>query len=295
MKITNKAGLPEALVNAIRHDDYDPGECDISVTQLVNPPQIKVLREQYDDQIEEDAADRIWLLLGKSIHQILENAGEVGLIEERLFAERNGYTISGQIDQMALDSNRITDFKVTSVWTYVLGMRDTWINQLNVYAWLARENGLDVDELEICAMYRDWSRTRSLRSRDYPDIGVKRLPVPLWNEQYCEDYLDLRLKMHFGPPPIPPCTDEDRWAKPEQWAVMKKGRKSALRVLESKSLAVGWAMEKGHCAIASDNIAWATGYYLEERPREYTRCEHYCEVAPFCDQWFNTPKIGGKE
>ena len=80
MKITNKAGLPEAIVQAVRADPYDKGAARFSVTELIGPPIIRLLHQQHDDEVEEDAADRIWSLFGSAVHGILERAAssEIG-------------------------------------------------------------------------------------------------------------------------------------------------------------------------------------------------------------------------
>ena len=280
MKITNKTGLPEAIVEAIRNDPYDAGDCDISVTQLVGPPQIRRLRQLHEDKIEEDASDRIWALLGQAVHTILERAGSAGIVEERLFAEVNGYTISGQLDRISYEPCRLTDYKVTSAWTFIGGPKADWISQLNCYAFLCRANGINVDELEIVALYRDWSWSRSKSSSSYPASQVAAIPVALWDQAFVDSYIRGRLSMHFKLG-IVPCTDQERWAKPEQWAIMREGRKSALRVLESEQQALDWAEARGHLV----DGAWQKRAYLQERPREYIRCQRYCPVSDFCRQW----------
>lgn len=43
-----------------------------TATRLILPPRIAVLRAFHEDEIEEDASDRIWSLLGSSVHRMLE-------------------------------------------------------------------------------------------------------------------------------------------------------------------------------------------------------------------------------
>ena len=291
MRITNKTDLPQAVVDAVTNDPYDRGDCDISATSLVGPPQIRQLAEAHWDELEEDAGDRIWALLGQAVHTILERAAPSDVAEQRLFAECNGHTISGQVDHMGLKNKTLTDYKVTSAWTAVSGVKPEWICQLNVYAWLCRMNGIEIENLGIVAFYRDWSWSRAMQSQDYPPSQVGQIPIVTWDQDFAQEYIEARLAKHFGEEYVP-CTDEERWAKPEQWAVMKEGRKSALRVLESKSDAIGWAWDNGHLASYGGNSeegivdgTFKAGYYLEERPREYTRCGRYCLVSGFCPQY----------
>ena len=85
MKITNKFNLPEAIYEAVKNDGYTRGDSDISVTQLIDSPYIRELKNNHNSEIEEDATDRIWSLLGQAVHTILERADTEDLKEERLY------------------------------------------------------------------------------------------------------------------------------------------------------------------------------------------------------------------
>ena len=64
MKYTNKFNLPESIVNAVKRPSYSRGKSTISVTQLINSPQIVALREKHSDDIEVDVSDQVWALFG---------------------------------------------------------------------------------------------------------------------------------------------------------------------------------------------------------------------------------------
>lgn len=117
MKLTNKLGLPEAIVRAVANDSYEPGHGDMSITTLIDSPRIAVLSRQYREEIEEDAADRIFSLLGQSIHEILRRANSSGIVEKRLYADIEGWKISGQFDRIEYfkDYGLLSDYKVTCV------------------------------------------------------------------------------------------------------------------------------------------------------------------------------------
>jgi hypothetical protein len=84
---------------------------------------------------------------------------------------------------------------------------------------------------------------------------------------YTEVFIQERLKAHFVNPPT--CTDEDRWKKEDSFAVMKTGRKTAMRVLSTLPEAKQWMTQNG-------------GTHVDIRKGEYTRCENYCNVSTFC-------------
>ena len=146
MRITNVHHLPLAIVEAVKNDPYPHGQTgDISATSLIAPPQLVALRRQHEEDLEEDAADRIWSLLGQSIHTILERAEPSAITEKRLFAHCAGWRISGQADRIVpldpeYETVHIEDYKTTSVWSVIDGVKPEWADQLHVLQWLAAEN-----------------------------------------------------------------------------------------------------------------------------------------------------------
>jgi hypothetical protein len=268
--ITNKHGLPEALVRAVANDPYVGGG-DISTTKLIDSPQRRALWLAHQDDIVEDVSERIWALLGQAVHHILERAGnDEGcemMIEERLFADVFGWKISGQLDRLNLTTRTLSDYKVTTI--FKANGDDSWTRQLNVLRWLAYKNGIRVDHLEIIAIFRDYRPSEAERIPDYPELNVQRIEVPVWPLNEAGDYVRERVHLHQvaqqGEPTA--CTDEERWHTGDKWALMKPGAKRALRVLDTKP----------------DIIP--AGTMVEYRPGRYRRCEQYCEVAPFCPQW----------
>lgn len=85
-KITNNAMLPAPMYRALAADTYSGSSWgDTSATRVIAPPRIAVLRAMHEDEIEEDASDRIWSLLGSSVHRMLELSAHAdkGEIAER--------------------------------------------------------------------------------------------------------------------------------------------------------------------------------------------------------------------
>ena len=272
--ITNKHGLPEALVRAVQNDPYSAGASDISVTKLIDSPQRRQLLMNHVALIEEDVSERIWSLLGQAVHHILERAGTDTMVEERLYAEVDGWTLSGQFDRLHLASKTLSDYKVTT--TYKAKGDDNWTRQLNVLRWLAHQNGIAVDHLEIVAIFRDFRKSEVGRSPEYPQLNVKVIPISVWPLDETEEYVRQRIKLHQlaqdGEAEVW-CSDEERWYTGDKWALVKPGGKRALRVLDEKP----------------DEVP--EGLVLEHRPGIYRRCEQYCEVAKWCSQWQDNPLL----
>ena len=290
MKYTNKHNLPIEIIRAIKNDQYSKGESHISVTGLLQSPRIRLLNIENQDKITVDYSDEVWKILGQGIHAILERANENyedTITEQRMFAEVNGWTISGQTDSLALDENIVKDYKVTSVWTVISalsGGKKEWEEQLNCYAWLHKKTtGETIDQLNIIALARDWNK-RELQRRggDYPVSAISTIKIPVWSFKKQEQFINERVSKHQDAELIfdiggdlPLCTDEERWKKDDTYRVMKKGRKTAVRVLASQKEADKYL--KGN-----DDKA----FYIEHSLGECMKCTgNYCGVAEFCNQY----------
>ena len=288
MKITNRYNLPEPIVTALTKDEYTRGESNRSVTQLIGSPRIRILNAENEARVEEDVSALVWMVLGTAVHNMFEGSAENHskyIPEERLFAEVDGWTISGAIDiQKSEDDNTVTvtDYKTTSVWSVIYGKKE-WNTQLNFYAWLVEQQpkGAKVGKLQVCAILRDWKQRDADTKADYPQAPIMIIDIPLWSKRYRDDYVRGRVRIHqeaefmrLTGDTLPLCTDDERWMKPTTFAVIKKGNKRAKRVLSS--------FEEAEAYIEQEELK---GFLIHERKGEATRCKTYCKVAEFCDQW----------
>ena len=74
MRLTNKFNLPQTFLNVLDRPTYSKGGANISATQLLNSPKIVALTKKYDDEIEQDASEMVWSIIGTAIHGVLEHA-----------------------------------------------------------------------------------------------------------------------------------------------------------------------------------------------------------------------------
>jgi len=181
MKITNNFSLPEPIYQAIlqAEENYKNSHdlpSDISVTTLIGPTQINTLLKAHGDDLTEDASDRLHILLGAALHNILEMganrmhdaamiqhglSGETGyvpapvLTEERLYCKIGSWTVSGQYDAYTPSQGLLQDYKLCNVGEHKRGPKPEWVAQLNCLAHLLRENGHTVEKLEAVPYYRD--------------------------------------------------------------------------------------------------------------------------------------------
>jgi hypothetical protein len=280
MIITNKQNLPPPVVALLTRNFYTKGASQYSVTELMSPPKIRRLREQYDDQIEVDVTSMLASQFGTFMHGKLEAKEIEGYInEERLYVDVEGITISGQIDLQKDDHDgvEIVDYKFVKAWSVMMNKSD-WETQLNVYKWLVETSKRKpVKRLQICAFIKDYSQHET--KEGYPEAEAVMIDIPLWDAVKAETYVRTRLEMHreakmahdFGED-LQPCTDEERWAKETTYATKREGRKTAIRVFKTIEEATELAeKEKG---------------YVETRQGEYTRCAgNFCYVAKWCKQY----------
>jgi len=284
MIITNKYGLPQTFVNIMKRPTYSKGKSNISATELLNSPRIVQLRKLHEDKIETDVSEMVWSIFGTAIHGVLEHGKDDNhLIEERIHAKLDGWSISGAIDLQIVNEDgtvTINDYKTTSAWA-VMNEKIDWEYQLNIYAWLVeRVKGIKVSKLEIVAIIRDWSRRDAAIKPLYPDAPIKVIPIQLWPMHEREAFIQERIKEHSNAlfdletgDELPFCTPLEMWEKPTRYAVRKIGNVKARNVCDTK--------EEARAKVAE----YGKEYQIEVRPGERTRCENFCSVNSFCNQY----------
>lgn len=270
MRITNKHNLPEAIYNAVS-GVYRPKEDRFSVTALIDAPQIRQLTMKHWDEIEDDASNRLWALLGSSMHYAIEKGSPADSIpEEKLTYFVNGVTVVGKAD--LYHNKEIHDYKITSTFSFLLGDKPQWEAQLQLNCLLFRRAGFEVESLRIYAILRDWMESKTLSDERYPVIPFQEVSFSPWTMEAQERYLLARIEAHQAE--NPQCSDEERWRRPSQWAVQKPGRKSALRVLDTEDEALRYM----------GTVSDTKGLYIQERKGSYVRCTRFCAVRDVCLQ-----------
>ena len=286
IKITNNSNLPESLVRFTESNRHFSGGAGFSVTELLDSPQIRSLKKIHAEDLSEDVSDSVMSIIGTAVHEVLSRYCDVGSIPEtRLFANVSGETISGQIDLLeksnpVYEGFIVVDYKTTSAATITYNPegKKEWEQQLNLYAFLAEENGIKVSGLDAVVIIRDWSKKHYKERANYPSSPILRIPMPFWTKSEALDFIKSRIELHKLEP-VPECTDEDRWARPSKYAVYGKPhswrKPRAKRVFNTKAEA-----EEYEILLDSSDTR------IEERTSGLVRCENnYCGVAKFCNQF----------
>lgn len=295
--------IPDIYCDIIEDGLYKPNPDTLSVTDLINPPLIKHLKLEKWDELEQQASDFLWLILGSAAHQVFETSGILRKLRKLLEKEEkhkdNAYcprvNWENEIKDMLISSSGekpieitiknkkirgrldfretgiIRDFKITSAWSFMFGVKQDWENQLNIYDFMCAKHGIPVDKIFIDAILRDWSKTQLYRNKDYPEKPFISMPVKKWDTKEQYDYILSRLSEYRSTPKE--CSEEEKWSKPTTYAVKKKGNKRAKRVLNS--------MEEAHEYIEK-NKKKKEKLEIEVRKGEPTRCLHYCPVRSVC-------------
>lgn len=280
MNITNRLNLPQAFVQMAQRDyEYAPNE--YRVTSLLKGIRETILERRHSDEIEQDVSDMIWLLFGTAVHSVLEQQQEENceIKETRVKIPVGEYILSGQFDLYNGETKKITDYKTASVWKIIYGNYEDWKKQLLIYAYMMRSIGFDVDNGEIIALLKDHSKRDAKFKPDYPKLPVHPVNFNFTEqdfadiEQWLEDrFFEISLAEMLPDDKLPLCTPEERFNSGDKYAVMKKGRKTALRVLDSLEEAESYMAEKG-------------GDEIEIRPGEDKKCQDYCSVNQFCSYY----------
>ena len=281
MRITNNMSLPQPFVSAVERD-YEYKDKRYSATAVMKGVREAILQRRHDSEIECDAADMVWAIFGTAVHSILEQGeGTSSQVKETklVVPMQNGYALSGVFDLYDEETGTVTDYKTASVWKVKFGEFDDWRTQTLIYCWMLRQLGHEASRGDVVALLKDHSKTKAkigehpptpvfkigwdFSDGDFDDIG-RWLEARFEEIERCEGLPDEEL---------PLCSDDERWHKPGKYAVMKKGRKSAVKLYDDKDEAEVRAEIEG------------SGYYVESRPGEDRKCAEYCSAAPFCSHY----------
>ena len=168
----------------------------------------------------------------------------------------------------------MADYKVTYVNSTFYPIKKEYIAQLNVYDYLLSQerkgmkDTIPIRFLRLYNIYRDW-KIGSKYKPGYPEIPFEIKDVPKWSSEQQLEYIESRIRDHTENP-YRSCTPEERWQTETKYAVKAKGKKTALRVLDSMKDAEEWIIKN------------RKGDFVDTRLGECKRCLHYCGVKNVC-------------
>jgi len=127
-----------------------------------------------------------------------------------------------------------------------------------------------------------YTQQSKVNGNGYPAIPFQRSLIPVWTTAQAMAYLEERIKLHteaesLPDEQLPECTDQEKWERQGKVALMKKDRKSAVKLFDNLDFA--------NVALEDAQKAKKGTFYLVERPGERVRCERYCNAKNFCYQY----------
>ena len=277
MKVTNNLHLPEAFVNAVSVERHNKSG-QYSATTLNKGVKEIILQERYWEQFTTDAADNVWAVFGTAVHAILEKNGDGNFHEEKFDIGVSNSRVTGVVDSYDMERGIINDWKTASVYKVMKGDFADWRKQGLTYAWLLKQNGLDVRRCRFIALLKDHSKSKAKFDATYPqspvfvyEFEVTPEELEQTEERITQKVIAIEAAEKMGDDDIAPCSAEERWADPEKFAVMKNGRKTAVRVFDTQADADACAGELGN------------SHYVEHRPAISRKCGDYCLCKDFCN------------
>lgn len=289
MKVTNNLHLPEAFVKAVSVERHNKAGC-YSATTLNKGTKEIILQERYWDKFTTDAADNVWAVWGTAVHELFERIQDDNFHEEKFDIEVSNSHVTGTVDSYDMENGIINDWKTASVYKIMKSDFSDWYKQGMTYAWLLKQSGLDVRRCRFIALIKDHSKSKAKLDRSYPqspvfvyEFAVTPEALDLARKRIYAKVSEIELAEKMTDDEILPCTAEERWADDDKWAVMKKGRKTAIRVFNTEIDAERCAKELG------DN------HYIEHRPAISRKCSEYCLCKDFCNFYKSQQKVEHEE
>lgn len=287
MKVTNRLHLPAAFVQAVSVERHNKAGC-YSATTLNKGVKEIILQERHWEEFTVDAADNVWAVFGTAVHAILEKYNDGNFHEEKFDIAVGNSRVTGVVDSYDMERGIIADWKTASVYKVMKGDFADWYKQGMTYAWLLKQNGLDVRKCRFIALLKDHSKTKAKTDSGYPqspvfvyefDITPEELEAT--GKRITQKVTEIEAAERMADDDITPCTAEERWADADKYAVMKNGRKTAVRVFDTLIDAENCAGELGN------------SHYVEHRPAVSRKCGDYCLCKDFCN--FYKAMQGGAE
>lgn len=276
MKTTNKMNMPAAFVNYVSNVRHN-AEGTLSATTLLQGDKQIVLYDRHFEELEQDAADLVWATFGTAFHSVMERQEDDAFKEEAFEVQVDDWKVTGRVDRYDMEHEILEDWKTASVWKVIYGEFKDWKAQGLTYAWLMKQNGLEVKRCRFVALLKDHSKKDAKNKEGYPQkpVYIYEFDVTEADLEATEARIRAKIKSvtesyKLQDDEIAPCSEEERWATATKYAVMKDGRKTALKVCDSMLEAELYIKQVG-------------GTRVEVRPGESKKCAEYCPCAEFCN------------
>ena len=283
MVITNKANLPQAFVNFVSNVRHNKKGY-LSATTLLKGEKEIILSDRHFDEIEQDASDMVWASFGTALHAIMEKQEDDAFKEEYFECQVGAFKVTGRVDRYDMESETLEDWKTASTWKVIYQEFDDWKRQGLIYAWLMKQQNLPVRKCRFIALLKDHSKTKAKTDPLYPQKSVFVYEFDVNQSDLDEIEVFIKNKVQGiqnayerNDDDIEPCSAEERWESATKWAVMKDGRKTAVRLFDTETEAKEFI----------ERPELKGNHFVEKRCGESKKCGEYCACKEFCNFYKN--------
>ncbi len=266
---------------------------DYSVTTLIDSPRIVHLTKRHKHEIKRGPEQQISAFIGSCVHGGFEDGLRLqSLIDDKYDVERTVFDkiedrlISGTFD-ILMDGKHLYDIKTCKVWKKIFDPHmEDWHKQVNIYAYMLHRRGIEVKSLNIIALYLDWKQVDAVRDERFPRDPVEEYEMEFWPLEETEGFVRDRINLmksneQVADENLPLCTSEEMWERDSDttYAVMSTSNlKRSMKNFKVKEEAIAYAQEV--------KVKHQPGtIFVEVRLPKRKRCEEWCDVAPWCNQY----------
>jgi hypothetical protein len=285
----------EDITKWLTRDKYRRLGNDVSVTELLKPVRAVHLQNRHRDKLKVRELDNsIAALTGNGLHdqlqRYLRDEDRVSgnwMIERRLLAVIDGVRVSGRFDALYKDEV-VYDIKTTRAWKFMKGDYTDWETQLNMYDYMLSLDGISVNSLRIMGIVLDWQAGEAWKP-EYPKSRIEIIEMAKWSRSEQEKFMRTKISawkkgLTKSDLDLPLCKPTERWADKPVWKLYRlKSSKRATKTFYEKSKA------ERYMAVCTKNnpTKWKEGRIEKTHAQQWKRCDNWCDVAPFCEQYIH--------
>lgn len=242
-EIINDINLPKPIYDAMCLNKYDPGKTDYSASSITLGP-----KEYWGKKRNKDFplnAGNLWasftgILMHSGLEVLLEKYEGEGtyMLEHHVEVWHNDLSslkldgdriVGGTVDGLYINGSSVVlfDYKTMSTASIIDEKKiNEWTEKANFYRWILKSEGIDVSRMVYLPMFKDWTLSKAMRSKDVNDIPCPKVELEIWSTEkieqwvfdkisYIEQYKDTPLE------DIPYCNSEQRWEGKKLYKVGK--------------------------------------------------------------------------
>ena len=313
--VTNEKNLPNLFYRRACLDTYhDSANAFVTGSGLAKSKKQFALGKLYSKATITDADVMMDSIMGTACHDDMERIGEPHeIIEVRRSMTVLGKVVSAQLDHYD-GTSILSDYKFTKAFQKHyrkikkqkgLYEKDPYVLQMNINAYLLRQDGYNVDRGQLNFWYKDYDKYTF--KPDYPLARQEIEEVPIWSD---EKFLKIITKIvkelssfDFADCQQFECDYVDQWRNPPEYTIKKVGSKRSipktktnkyddilikliLRVEEKGEELVD---PKWYSLSNEEKLQEAENQlgrlYIQRKEGEPTFCEYYCPGRLYCAQY----------